>query len=136
GVHDMGGMHGFGPIAPRSNEEAFHAEWEKRVPGLASAASRCGTTLDEFRYGIERMAPADYLAASYYERHLFTAELNLVEKGTLTRQEIEERIELLRADPSAATRRDDPEMAEETVRARRESRLPPSSDAERPRFHL
>src|SRR5438034_3440141 len=27
GMHDMGGMHGFGPIEPRSNEEAFHAEW-------------------------------------------------------------------------------------------------------------
>src|SRR5882672_6762023 len=39
GVHDMGGMHGFGPIRPRQNEEAFHAEWEKRVPGL-DAASR------------------------------------------------------------------------------------------------
>src|SRR4029453_6124114 len=86
GVHDMGGMHGFGPIEPRQNEAAFHADWEKRVPGITTAAARGGgVNLDQFRYGIERMRPAHYLSASYYERHLFTAELNLVEKGVLTR---------------------------------------------------
>ena len=28
GVHDMGGMIGFGPVAPEPNEPPFHAEWE------------------------------------------------------------------------------------------------------------
>ena len=37
GIHDMGGMQGFGPIRPRENDETFHAEWEKRVPGLQAA---------------------------------------------------------------------------------------------------
>ena len=28
GVHDMGGMHGFGPVLPEANEPVFHAPWE------------------------------------------------------------------------------------------------------------
>jgi nitrile hydratase len=136
GVHDMGGMHGFGPIEPRSNEDTFHAEWEKRVPGLVRGASLSGINIDQFRHGIERMPPAQYLAASYYERHLFSAELNLVQIGVLTTEEIEARVELLRADPSAVARRDDSELAEATIRARIESSLPPVSDAARARFQL
>src|SRR5687767_1912563 len=28
GVHDMGGMHGFGPVVREENEPLFHGEWE------------------------------------------------------------------------------------------------------------
>ena len=31
GVHDMGGMHGFGPIEREENEPVFHQAWESRV---------------------------------------------------------------------------------------------------------
>jgi nitrile hydratase len=116
GMHDLGGMHGFGPIEPRLNEEVFHAEWEKRVPGLTSVATRTGTTGDQMRHGIERMPPERYLTASYYERHLFTTELNLVERGVLTPDEIEARVELLgltRPRRAAAIRR-----GHATIRAR------------------
>jgi len=52
GVHDMGGMHGMGPIQYESNEPVFHEPWEARVfalnlAGLAlgkwtpSASKRC-----------------------------------------------------------------------------------------------
>ena len=34
GVHDFGGMHGYGEINPEQNEPVFHDEWEKRVLGL------------------------------------------------------------------------------------------------------
>ena len=34
GVHDMGGMHGMGPIKPEPNEPVFHEPWEGRVYGL------------------------------------------------------------------------------------------------------
>ena len=27
GVHDMGGMHGMGPVEIEKNEPVFHAEW-------------------------------------------------------------------------------------------------------------
>jgi nitrile hydratase len=28
GIHDIGGMHGFGPV--ERDEAVFHAQWEKR----------------------------------------------------------------------------------------------------------
>ncbi len=31
GMHDMGGMDGFGKVEPEPNEPVFHAEWEARV---------------------------------------------------------------------------------------------------------
>ena len=39
-------------------------------------------------HGIERMEPAWYLRAGYYERWLATLETNLIEKGILTAEEI------------------------------------------------
>jgi hypothetical protein len=40
-AHDLGGMHGFGPInpEPEGEEPVFHAEWEKRVFGLTLAVA-------------------------------------------------------------------------------------------------
>ena len=135
GVHDMGGMHGFGPIQPRDNEESFHADWERRVPGLTTAAARAAhVNLDQFRYAIERMPPAQYLSASYYERHLFSTELNLIEKGVLTHDEIEQRMESLRRDPSAQPRRDEPAVATQVIESRLASELPPPVDSTRARF--
>lgn len=129
GIHDMGGTHGYGPIEPRQNEEIFHAEWEKRVPGL-SAATRVNDTIniDESRHGIERMSPAAYLTSTYYERHLYTIELNLLEKGVLTAEEIEQRIEQLQRDPGSMQRRDDPAQADRLLRYRRHVEQPPPPD--------
>jgi nitrile hydratase beta subunit len=93
GIHDLGGMHGLGPIAPEANEPVFHAEWERRVFGMMIATFAGGNyNVDEFRHGIERMSPADYLQTSYYEHWLHTVEANLIEKGVITRKEIEGRI--------------------------------------------
>ena len=38
GIHDMGGMDGFGPIEPEANEPVFHEAWEARVLALSMAA--------------------------------------------------------------------------------------------------
>jgi nitrile hydratase len=40
GVHDMGGMHGFGKVAPEQNEPVFHDDWERRLYALYRAISR------------------------------------------------------------------------------------------------
>ncbi len=90
GVHDMGGMHGMGPIAPEENEPVFHHEWERRAFAITMAAGFLGTwNIDMSRHARERMPAAEYLAASYYERWLWGLELLLVERGLLTREEIE-----------------------------------------------
>jgi len=67
GIHDMGGMHGFGKVEPEENEPVFHAAWEARCLALNRAMGAIGAwTIDEGRAGIERLPPDVYLARSYY----------------------------------------------------------------------
>jgi nitrile hydratase len=47
--------------------------------------------MDEYRHAIERMEPRHYVAASYYERSLTSLASLLVEKGLVTRDELERR---------------------------------------------
>jgi nitrile hydratase len=96
GVHDLGGMHGFGPVRPEKDEPVFHAPWEAVVYGIARAARVQGLyNIDESRRGIEQMPPVQYLASSYYERWLASAIRNLVEKGVLTAEELQARMRVL-----------------------------------------
>jgi len=89
GIHDMGGMHGFGPI-DRHNEPL--ADWMLRVNAMLERSLDAGLyTLDAFRYGIEQMTPVDYLQASYFERWLTTVEYNLIQAGVLTLGELDGR---------------------------------------------
>jgi hypothetical protein len=84
-VHDMGGQTGFGPVPVTDNGvPAFHADWEVRVYALAKVLQRHGYfNADELRDAIERLPPAAYLEASYYERWLGAVELLITEKGLL-----------------------------------------------------
>jgi nitrile hydratase subunit beta len=90
GVHDLGGMDGFGPVVREQDEPAFHSEWERRVFALtrSTMAARC-FNVHEFRRTIERMPPVQYLSASYYERWLYAVEALLAEKGIISRDELE-----------------------------------------------
>src|SRR3954447_19160136 len=102
GVHDLGGMHGFGPIIREVNEPLFHAPWEAQVRAMmVIARSRGYFNIDAFRYGIERMDPAHYLRSSYFERWLASTELNLREHGFLTGDELDDRTEYFRQHPGA-----------------------------------
>jgi nitrile hydratase len=83
-IHDVGGMHGFGPLEIERDEPPFHHEWEARVFAINRFLLKARRyTLDEFRAAVERMPPADYLAASYYERWLFAIEALVREKDVL-----------------------------------------------------
>lgn len=91
GGHDLGGMHGLGPInaEPEATEPVFHAAWEKRVFGLNLAAGALGKwNIDLSRYARERQHPADYLRHSYYENWLAGLERLLVEAGLVTAAEL------------------------------------------------
>src|SRR5262245_439492 len=72
GIHDMGGMHGMGPIDREANEPVFHERWEGRVYAITRLLRAAGgrQNLDNSRYLIEQIPPADYLRMSYYERWL------------------------------------------------------------------
>ena len=92
GMHDMGGRQGFGRIRFQPDAKAFHAAWEVRANSLYAFAVRLGIfNMDEYRHAIERMEPRHYLAASYYERSLTSLATLLVEKGILSRDELERR---------------------------------------------
>ena len=75
GVHDMGGMHGMGPVEIEKNEPVFHAAWEKRVWALNVALFGLGRwDIDMMRYTVEQMPPGEYLTTSYYEHWLYGIE--------------------------------------------------------------
>ena len=89
GVHDMGGMHGFGPIAPEADEPVFHEIWEARMFGLSCAMTYPpGFTIDRSRYLGETMPPVAYLTWSYYEHWYFATAQSLLEAGIVTMEEL------------------------------------------------
>ena len=134
GIHDMGGMHGFGRIEREPNEPVFHEAWERRVFGLTVA---CGSqrlcNIDEFRHAIERMAPVDYLGSSYYERWLDSTLRLLVEKGVITREALERRMAELASGPDPAAPHSDPELL---ARMMRRARTPFRRPGPPPRYAL
>ena len=88
GIHDMGGMGGFGPMV--RDEAIFHAPWERQAFGLASGVQIVGNT-DEFRHSIERLDPGFYLTADYFGRWLGALEIRLTERGLLDSDDVDAR---------------------------------------------
>jgi nitrile hydratase len=80
GIHDLGGMHGFGPVVRESHEPVFHADWERRVFALFQAMG--AWRLGNGRFAIEQMPAAEYLSTTYYEHWLF-ALMRLLEQGSV-----------------------------------------------------
>ena len=89
GVHDMGGMHGFGPVEPEPNEAVFHADWERRVFALTVAMGATGEwNVDMSRFARENRLPADYLTKTYYQIWAAGTEQLVLERGLATADEI------------------------------------------------
>ena len=62
GVHDMGGMDGFGKVEPEPNEPMFHTEWEGRVLAMVRAMGAAGAfNIDTSRFYREALPPDVYL---------------------------------------------------------------------------
>ena len=88
-AHDMGGMHGLGPIAPEADEPVFHAPWEARV--LALTVTSFGWrrwTVDAWRHQHEKIPGADYLRMSYYQKWATSLAELMVGAGMVTRAEV------------------------------------------------
>ena len=130
GIHDMGGMHGLGPLAIEADEPVFHHTWEARVFGISGAATgHPGWTLDYFRFTRECLPPHEYLTRSYYEQWWATYAIMFVEAGLMTAGELQAG----HARPGSP-RRDDamrPEDVPARIRAGYDARR---SIAEPPRF--
>ncbi|HKN40424.1 MAG TPA: nitrile hydratase subunit beta [Acidimicrobiia bacterium] len=134
GVHDLGGTEGLGRVAPtkEGEEPVFYSDWERAVFAMLVPSLLAGINLDEFRHGIERMHPAEYLSSRYYEHWLYTMEKNLIEKGVIDAKELEERTRYYLENPGAPLpARQDAEQTRsllEIMRAGVSTRMPKQGD--------
>ena len=135
GIHDMGGMHGFGPVEREDDEPVFHHDWEGRV-----FAMRVATPVPipgGSRHNIETMDPLHYLRSSYYEKWLHARVKGLVDSGVLTAGELRAREALYRERPDTpAPRRSDPERVQEVLANLRTHHSPRRAVDEKPQFGL
>ncbi len=133
-AHDVGGIHGLGRVEVEPNEPVFHSDWEKVVFAIMWATTEL-YNIDEFRYGIERMHPVDYLSSRYYEHWLHTMGSNLVEKGYLTKDEWDARTRYFLSNPDAPVpRKEDPQGVEGFVKIAYEGASARREVAAKPRF--
>ena len=96
-VHDVGGTQGFGPLELEENEPIFHEEWEGRVFGMMATV---GHRAFPMRPTIESIEPATYLASTYYEKWLIALEKGFVQSGSITADELRDRVEFQRGHPN------------------------------------
>ena len=89
GIHDMGGMQGFGKVEPEPNEPPFHTEWEGRALAMNRAMSYAKLwNIDRSRASIEEFPPHDYLTMSYYQKWAVRLEKLLLERGFIDADEL------------------------------------------------
>jgi nitrile hydratase len=90
GVHDMGGMQGFGPVRPEANEPLFHAAWERQALAITVAMGACGQwNIDISRSARESLPPAQYLGSTYYAIWLAGLEKLMYERGMVSAAELQ-----------------------------------------------
>jgi nitrile hydratase subunit beta len=88
GIHDMGGMQGFGRTMPPHEAGPFAEPWEGKAFALGLLAIRAsGTNLHAFRHAINRVPPAEYLSG-YYDRWLMGAQNLLADSGIVSDDEV------------------------------------------------
>ena len=94
--HDMGGA----ATGPVSTAEHVIEPWEKRIEAILRCMQLRETpivTVDELRRGIEELPPKLYDSLSYYERWIASLTNVMIEKGVLTRAEIDARMASIKA---------------------------------------
>ncbi len=89
GVHDLGGLQGFGSVEVEPDEPVFHAGWERRAFRLTIASMIAGHLSGRFRHSIERMDPVWYLESPYYEHWLTATATGLVEAGLISQADLD-----------------------------------------------
>ncbi|MEY2424199.1 MAG: nitrile hydratase subunit beta [Acidimicrobiaceae bacterium] len=116
GIHDMGGVDGFGPVDAPPAEPVFGEDWERRAFRVSMATMMALQPGGGFRHSIERMDPAHYLSSSYYEHWLTGVATLLTEAGLTTNEDLDERsggrFPLSRADRGVAPATPEPDRTE------------------------
>lgn len=127
GIHDMGGMHGMGPVQYEKNEPVFHTDWESRVFAMYIALSAWRRwNIDAARHSREVIPPAEYLRMSYYQKW-FTGQIELlVKSGLVTAAEIESGV------PAPGTAKATPPLTADKIPAMLATRINASRDVKVP----
>jgi hypothetical protein len=92
----MGGLPA-GTVAPVEHDYAL---WEKRVDALLvllSARERQLITVDELRRNIESLGADAYDRMTYYERWIHSITQTLIQRGVITADELDRKLEAVRA---------------------------------------
>jgi nitrile hydratase len=90
GIHDMGGMDGFGKVEVEPNEPPFHETWEGRVMAMVRAiGANGGMNIDMQRFSRESLPPAVYLSSSYYQKWFLALEQSMLARDMIGADEIE-----------------------------------------------
>ena len=93
GPHDVGGLPD-GPIETESHPLTF---WEKQIDGLRAAVGAKGlVNTHENRAAVEALGDDAYNTLHYYVRWTATLCRQMIQKGLLTQDEIDERVALIR----------------------------------------
>ena len=121
-VHDVGGAPSFGPLEIEENEPVFHEEWEGRVFGMMTTI---GHRTFPMRPAIESIEPDTYLASRYYQKWLSALEKGLIKSGSLTADELRDRVEFHSSNPDApVSQNHDPNLARAILEDRYSQRSP------------
>ncbi len=111
GIHDMGGMQGWGTVHYDPEEPAFKAPWQGRAFAmcLLSMNRLSGRNLDAMRHALERLPPLQYLENGYYGRWLLMSEVLLTDSGVIAQGAVDARARKLRGED--VTEPPDPELS-------------------------
>jgi nitrile hydratase beta subunit len=118
GIHDVGGMDGFGSLPPDEPDDAspFHESWEGVTEALfLTGLAHDAFTLDRFRATIERQDPTYYLETPYYERWQTAIEALFTEAGVVDADELRARAAAFERGDATLPDREDPELTKELM---------------------
>ncbi len=93
GIHDLGGLHGFGTVEVEPAEPVFHHRWQARVFGMVQSLPG---NIDAGRHSLELLGPVAYLKNGYYGRWLAALERGLAAAGVLGADAIDARMKARR----------------------------------------
>ncbi len=89
GVHDIGGVQGFGPVKTNEPDVPFKTDWDARMWGLNGAMSQPDDwTLDWWRHVRELIDPVDYLTRPYFDQWAQIYMALLIDSGVASLEEI------------------------------------------------
>jgi nitrile hydratase subunit beta len=117
GIHDLGGMQGFGQVQELTDDGPFAEPWEGKAFVIGALSARiAGGNLHAMRHAIERVPPSEYLVG-YWNRWTIGAQIMMEDSGIVTDEEVRARAARLSGQDAAAAH---PGQAADALRRRRE----------------